>query len=132
MLEQAPLTGSIYPGRVSINPVNRDPLADLDIDAWSQKFHITFVAPATMGQAGDAVALHRLTWWGPRLGIGEWDIWIAADCQKWARYLLLHEAVENWLRRRGWKYTSSHQTAVKAERQAFGREPEWHWYMANV
>lgn len=112
--------------------MGRDPTAGLDIGAWSRRFDVAFVDPAVMRRAGDAVALHRLTWWGPRLGMGEWDLWISEDTREWARYLVLHEAVENWLRRRGWTYATSHREAVRAERRAFGHEPEWRWYMKNV
>lgn len=108
-----------------------DFLDGFDLDQWVGRFDVLFIEPAVM-EIDRAVALHRLTKYGPELGIGEWEIWIADDCRPYQEYLVLHEAVENYLRRKGWDYDSSHEAAVVAERAFFGHLPKWQRYMKDV
>lgn len=106
-------------------------LQGLDLEAWLDRFTVQF-KPRSVMDVDRAIALHRLTKYGPQLGIGEWEIWIAEDCRDYADYLALHEAVENYLRREGWSYPDSHEAAVEAERRMFGEQDRWQHYMENV
>lgn len=97
--------------------MSRDPLAGLDLDDWIAKFRVFVSDDPDLEQYA---AVHRLTYYGRIHEFGEWDVHIHRRFEEFVDVILLHEAVENWLRREGWLYKSSHAAAMDAERRFFG------------
>jgi len=79
---------------------------------------VRLVPPRIIGS--DFVALHYLTTRGRQLGIPRDEIWIAADCEEFARLILKHELIELHLRERGVSYRQSHAQARAVVRETHG------------
>lgn len=67
----------------------------------------------------DLIAINKLTTFGRGHHLAKDEIWIAEDFRDYADIILLHEGIENYLRRQGWSYGSSHDYAMLAEFEAF-------------
>lgn len=101
--------------------IQHGPLAGLDLEDWLPRFHVRYVKRLP----DDLVAVNSLTTWGRKHGLGEWEIVMLESFRPWTDFLLLHEGVENWLRRQGWKYAPSHDVATAAEEEAFAGTPRY-------
>lgn len=97
-------------------------IVDLDIPTWVKKFHYEFVSEDTLGPNA---AIHALTTQGKELQLGQWDVLIVHDFKQYLDFLMVHEAVENWLRRKGWLYQPSHEYSEHVEDELFGDDPKF-------
>lgn len=102
---------------------------DLDIDRWLSHFRVRYVDPRTLG---NLVVIHKLTTYGRGAHLGDDDIWIASDMKAFTPIILLHEGIENYLRRSGWDYRSSHDAALRAEVETFAGTALYRRYVAAL
>lgn len=96
------------------------PLAGLDLDEWISNYDIHYVSDPELDVE---VSVNALTSFGRRHKMGPWDIWIHPEYKKYTEFLVHHEAIENYLRRRGWSYGDSHRYALRKDREAFRHDP---------
>lgn len=93
------------------------PLDGLDLAAWMDSFDVHYEDDPVLREH---VAVHALTTYGRRNGLGASEIWIHPDFDDFEEMLVHHEAIENYLRRQGWNYERSHAYALRKDRERYG------------
>jgi len=109
--------------------MSRDPLAGLDLDAYARRFRVIISDDPDLERY---VAVHRLTTYGRKHGFGDLDIHVHRSFGEFADVILLHEAVEHWLRAGGWLYDESHEAAMEVERERFGGTEYYDRFLAAL
>lgn len=89
---------------------------------WTKNFNYELVDEDVLGPNA---AIHALTTQGKELGLGEWDILVSKDFKSYLDFILVHEAIENYLRREGWTYPTSHHYAEHVEDEMFSKDPRF-------
>lgn len=102
----------------------------IDVGAWVKKFNVTYVPSSVLENR--YAAIQALTTLGKRMGLGEWEVLIDDELREHELYLLVHEAVENYLRRLGWLYGESHSYAEKYVEKVLGGTAAFRKFIADV
>lgn len=102
-------------------------LAGLDLDEWVSRFRVRYVPAKVLG-GGQILGLNANTTLGKEFRIPRYEIWLADDAVDLERFLVLHEAVEMYLREQGWLYEPSHEYAERVVQEILGEDPDYEEY----
>lgn len=106
------------------------PLGGLNLEEWLAHFKVKFVPPDELPD--DLISIHKLTTFGRGHHLDENEIWISSDYREFADIILLHEGIENYLRRQGYSYGISHDLAMVSECRAFGGTDHYDDFIAKT
>lgn len=102
---------------------------DVDWPDWCSRFNVVLSGDPDLERF---CAVHKLTTYGREHSLGEWDVHIHDSFRDFVEVILLHEAVENLLRRQGWNYKDSHDVAMEAERSIYGGTPYYDRFLVAM